>query len=106
MQGNCKPSDDKAKSKSKRKGEQHGKEGEGGFTRWRGTKTNKKHKLVKNAQSGRTRYGITPSTGLTQAGGRATVDCSSMGASGKTVAIDAESNACRKHLNVRRFDDV
>ena len=40
------------------------------FTRWRRTKTSKKHKLVKNTQSGRTPDGITLTTGLTQNDGR------------------------------------
>ena len=38
------------------------------FTKWRGTKTNKKHKPVKLTQSGRTRVCITLTTGLTQTG--------------------------------------
>ena len=52
-------------AKSKGKGKQHGTRGKKGFHE-RGTKTNKKHKLVKNTQSRRTRVGITLTTGLTQ----------------------------------------
>ena len=42
------------------------------LTRWRGTKTNRKHKPVRNAQFGLTRIGITFTNGLTQTGGRVT----------------------------------
>ena len=41
--GKSKPSKDKGKSKSIGKGKQHGKKGRKDFTKWRGTKTNKKH---------------------------------------------------------------
>ena len=39
------------------------------LTKWRGTTIRKTHKLVKHTQSGRTRVGITLTTGLTEIGG-------------------------------------
>ena len=62
----------KGKNKNKGRSEHHGKKGKKGFSKWRSTKTSKKHKLVKVTQNGRTQVGITLTTGLTQTGGRAT----------------------------------
>ena len=71
--GKGKPSEGKGKSKSKRKGLNNtARKERKDFTKWRGTMTNQKHKPVKNTQGGRTRLGITLTTGLTQTAGRVT----------------------------------
>ena len=60
----------KAKARARERVNNTARKGRKDFTKWRSTKTSKKHKPVKTTQSGRTRVGITP-TGLTQTGGRA-----------------------------------
>ena len=104
--------------KGKGKGEQQGQKWKKRISRNEGgTKTSKKHKPVKNTQSGRTRVGITLTTGLMQTGGRATAAqiCGMIlhGNKRLPVSIDAagsrrtvQSNAWWKHFNVRWFDDV
>ena len=57
-------------SKTKERANKTAKKGRKAFTKWRGTKTNKKHETFNNTQGGRTRFGITLTTGLTQTCGR------------------------------------
>ena len=65
------PARAKARTRTKERINTTARKGRKDFTRWRGTKTRKKHKPVKNKQNVRTRVGIALTAGLMHTGGRA-----------------------------------
>ena len=64
------------------------------FTGWRGTKTKRKHKPVKNTQGGLTRVGITLTNGMTQIGGRVQI-C------GLILRGSKRQDSCHRHSRLK-----